>query len=134
MKFLRCSWYDTQEKKKCAVSSTILQKVQITVLLIILLNNTSRTSKSFVRIRSVLTQIFLGYSASISRMLFLTLGPEYFEYTRLCLNSRRDINTNTDTTIPILGLQYQYQYRANPQYQYQYQYQYQTISILQYHF
>ena len=77
MKLHRFSWYETQEiKKKCAVSSTTLQKGQLLVLLLLLLNNPSRTSKSFIRTRSVLTETFLGYGALIFMMLFLTLSPE----------------------------------------------------------
>ena len=33
MKLLRCSWHETQKNRKCAVSSTTLQKGQISVLL-----------------------------------------------------------------------------------------------------
>ena len=88
MKLVWCSWYETQENKECAVSSTTLQKGQISVLLFLLLNNTSCTLKSFIRTRSVLTETFLGYRASFFMMLFLTLSPKYFEYVRPCFISR----------------------------------------------
>ena len=65
--FTATTWYETQENKKCAVSSTTLKEGQLSGLLFLRLNNTLLTSKSFIRRRNVLTEIILGSGLSRSR-------------------------------------------------------------------
>ena len=87
MKLFLCSWYETQEIRNVQYHRQFYNRDKYRFCFL-LLNNTSRTSKSLLRTRRVLTGTFVRYGASIFMILFLTLSPEYFKMIRPCFISR----------------------------------------------